>query len=54
MGAFGVISFGIVWAYYLYENKQRRSGRREALADGRTEEELKELGDKSPRFIFVT
>ncbi|KAL2834628.1 major facilitator superfamily domain-containing protein [Aspergillus pseudoustus] len=54
MGAFGVISFGTVWAYYLYENTQRRSGRREALVDGRTEEDLKELGDKSPRFIFVT
>ncbi|CAH0056896.1 unnamed protein product [Clonostachys solani] len=54
MGAFGVISFGMVWAFYIYENKQRVSGKRESQTEGLTEEEVNELGDKSPRFIYVT
>ncbi|KAL4881806.1 putative MFS transporter [Aspergillus karnatakaensis] len=54
MGAFAVVSFGSVWAYYLWENKQRKDGKREGVVDALTEDELKELGDRSPRFIFVT
>lgn len=54
MGAFAVVTYAIVWAYYVYENKQRKAGKREGRIAGLTEEEVRELGDKSPRFFFAT
>ncbi|KAL1858295.1 hypothetical protein VTK73DRAFT_7850 [Phialemonium thermophilum] len=54
MGGFAVVTYAIVWAYYVYENKQRKSGKRDFQLEGLADEEVRELGDKSPRFIFVT
>ena len=54
MGAFAVVGFGTVWVYYIYTNSRRESGKEDKKTAGLTEAELKELGDKSPRFIFVT
>jgi MFS family permease len=54
MGAFAIVTYTLVWAYYVYENKQRKAGKRDGRMAGLTEEEIRELGDKSPRFIFAT
>lgn len=54
MLAFGVISFGFMWVYYLVINKRRREGVDEGKTGGLTEAELLELGDKNPKFIYVT
>ena len=54
MGAFAVVGFGTVWVYYIYINGRRASGKEDEKTAGMSEAELEELGDKSPRFIFVT
>ena len=54
MGAFAVVGFGTVWVYYIYINGRRASGKEDEKTAGLSEAELEELGDKSPRFIFVT
>ncbi|KIH88118.1 MFS transporter [Sporothrix brasiliensis 5110] len=54
MGAFAVVTYGLVWAYYVYENKQRTAGKRDARISGLTDDQVRELGDKSPHFIFAT
>lgn len=54
MGTFAVAAFGTVWAYYIYINGRRASGKEDTKTAGLTEAELEELGDKSPRFKFVT
>lgn len=39
--------------YFTWENKQRRLGRRDWKLEGKSEEEIKELADESPTFMFT-
>ena len=43
-----------MWLYYTLENKRRIAGKKDNGIAGMTESEIEELGDKNPRFIFVT
>ena len=54
MVAYGVLSFVFMWAYYTYMNKRRAEGKEDHKIAGLTEEEIEELGDDSPRFVYVT
>ena len=52
--ALGVASFGSMWCYYLLKNKRRRAGKEDHRIGGLSDSEIEELGDKNPRFIYVT
>ncbi|KAB5572170.1 major facilitator superfamily domain-containing protein [Coniochaeta sp. 2T2.1] len=54
MVAYGVLSFVFMWAYYTYMNKRRAEGKEDHKIAGLTEDEIEELGDDSPRFVYVT
>jgi hypothetical protein len=38
--------------YFSARNKSRRSGNEDSKVAGKTEEEIAELGDENPRFMF--
>lgn len=39
--------------YFIRKNKARQNGEEDHLVEGKTEEEINELGDESPRFLFT-
>ena len=39
--------------YFTRRNKARQNGEEDHLIEGKTEEEIAELGDESPRFLFT-
>lgn len=39
--------------YFMRKNKARQNGDEDHLIQGKTEEEIAELGDESPRFLFT-
>jgi MFS family permease len=43
-----------MYMYLTRENKLRADGKRDHLIEGKTEEEIREMGDKSPRFVYTT
>jgi hypothetical protein len=47
---------GSVVTHFLLEreNKKRRSGARDYLAEGKSEKEIEAMGDVRPDFIYVT
>lgn len=51
---FGVVSFGFMWMYYVFINKRRADGKEDHTIQGLSGSEIEELGDKSPRFVYVT
>ena len=54
MLVFGVVSFGFMWLYYIFVNKRRAAGKEDHKIRGLTDEEVEELGDRSPRFVYIT
>jgi hypothetical protein len=54
MVAFGVLSFGFMWGFYIAVNKRRAEGKENHKIVGMSDEEVEELGDDSPRFKYVT
>lgn len=51
---FGVVSFLFMWIYYVIVNKRRADGKEDYKVQGLSDEEIDELGDRSPRFVYVT
>ncbi|GAB1197090.1 hypothetical protein APSETT444_006376 [Aspergillus pseudonomiae] len=51
---FAGIVYGLMWFYYRQKNIRRVQGLEDEKVAGMTEEEIEELGDKSPRFIYST
>ena len=49
----GVVS-GLLWWTFVRINARRRAGGEDEKALGKTEEEIDEMGDESPRYIYVT
>lgn len=50
--AAGAIFLSIMF-YFIQKNKARQDGEEDHLVEGKTEEEINELGDESPRFLFT-
>jgi hypothetical protein len=46
--------FAFLHFYFVWENKQRRLGKRDYKMEGKTEEEILAMGDENPRFMFTT
>lgn len=53
MVAAAAIIYAIMWAYFLAANKKRSAGKQDAKIVGKTEEEIAEMGDENPRFLFT-
>ncbi|KAE8374873.1 phosphoglycerate mutase-like protein [Aspergillus bertholletiae] len=51
---FAGIVYGFMWFYYRQKNIRRVQGLEDERIAGMTDEEIEELGDKSPRFIYST
>ncbi|RVD80425.1 uncharacterized protein DFL_008322 [Arthrobotrys flagrans] len=49
----GIMAYGALLTYYISENKARDAGKRDHLIEGKSEEEINEMGDDSPRFRYV-
>lgn len=50
---FAVVGFTLLSVYYRRENKKRDSGARDHLLDGKSEAEIAQMGDDSPRYRYV-
>lgn len=45
---------GVLWWAFARINKRRLAGREDEKMLGKTEEEIDEMGDESPRYIYAT
>lgn len=50
---FAAILYIVMYAYFKSENAKRASGKRDAIKQGLTEEEVIALGDENPGFVFA-
>lgn len=48
------IVYGLMSVYFTNANKRRMRGDEDAKIAGMSNEEIEELGDRSPRFIYAT
>jgi hypothetical protein len=48
------IVYGLMSVYFTNANKKRMRGDEDAKVAGMSHEEIEELGDRSPRFMFAT
>jgi hypothetical protein len=53
MVAYAACIFGGMSFYFSRINKRRREGKEDYKIAGMTEEEINELGDESPRFMYT-
>jgi hypothetical protein len=42
-----------MYLYFRWRNQQRLAGKEDYKIEGKTEEEIAEMGDDSPRFLFT-
>ena len=52
--AVSVVMDLILWWYMVRTNKRRKAGKEDYKIVGMTDEEVNELGDQSPRYIYAT
>lgn len=48
------ILYGVMSVYFTNANKKRERGDEDHKMAGLSEEEIEELGDRSPRFMYAT
>lgn len=53
MVGMATVVYAIMSSYFLLANKRRAAGKEDWKAEGKMEEEVAELGDVSPRFIYT-
>lgn len=53
MVALGVIIYAFMWWWYRRANKRRDEGEMDDKYRGMAEEDLRELGDDSPRYRYT-
>jgi hypothetical protein len=53
MVAFAVAVYGFMWFYFARVNARRARGEEDYKIEGMTEEQIAELGDDSPRFVYT-
>jgi hypothetical protein len=54
MVAFALVCYGILWFALAGTNSRREKGEEDHLIAGKSDEEIAEMGDDSPRFRFTT
>ena len=53
MAAVAAIIYTVMSFYFFRRNKKRQAGKEDFLTHGKTEEEIAEMGDENPRFVFT-
>lgn len=53
MVAWAVAVYAFMWLYFARVNERREKGEEDHLIEGMSEEEIAELGDDSPRFVYT-
>lgn len=53
MVAFALVCYAILWAYLGILNSRRERGEEDYLIEGKSEEEVAEMGDESPKFRYT-
>ncbi|KIV81911.1 hypothetical protein PV11_04059 [Exophiala sideris] len=53
MAAVAAIIYTVMSLYFFKRNKRRQAGKEDSILVGKTEEEIAELGDENPRFVFT-
>ena len=51
--AFASIVYGYMWWYFSMVNARRARGEEDYRIEGMSDEEIAELGDDSPRFVYT-
>ncbi|KAL9610940.1 MAG: hypothetical protein Q9167_004382 [Letrouitia subvulpina] len=52
--AVSVTMDAVLWSYMARTNRRRKAGKEDDKMEGMTEYEINEMGERSPRYIFVT
>ncbi|KIW02884.1 uncharacterized protein PV09_05934 [Verruconis gallopava] len=52
--ALGAVIYGSMSAYLTYVNRRRREGLENSKVEGLTPDEIEDLGDENPRFVYAT
>lgn len=47
-----VLFFSLMWVYYHSVNRDRAHGKEDDKIAGMSEEDIQEMGEKSPRFVY--
>lgn len=53
MVAMGTLIYGLLWAWYRRENQRRADGTLREKYQNLSDDELRELGDESPRYAYT-
>ncbi|KAF2798229.1 high-affinity nicotinic acid transporter-like protein [Melanomma pulvis-pyrius CBS 109.77] len=54
MVAWAILCYSLLWFYFAKANAKRANGEEDHLVEGMSDEEIAELGDDSPRFVYTT
>ena len=53
MVAMAVLCYALMWYWFRSANQKRRDGKEDWKTQGKTDDEVAELGDASPRFVYT-
>jgi hypothetical protein len=53
MVGFASVTYGCMSLYFMKRNARRSSGLEDKRIEDKTEEEIGEMGDESPRYVFT-
>ncbi|KIW61067.1 hypothetical protein PV05_01229 [Exophiala xenobiotica] len=53
MAGVAAVIYTIMSVYFWSRNKKRQAGKEDSVTSGKTEEEIAEMGDENPRFVFT-
>jgi hypothetical protein len=50
---FASVLYGCMSLYFMKQNSRRLAGMEDGKMQGKTEDEIKEMGDESPKYVFT-
>ena len=53
MVAFACLCYAFMWVYFVRVNARRARGEEDYKIEGMSDDEIAELGDDSPRFVYT-
>lgn len=53
MAGVGAVIYTFMSIHFFSRNKARQAGKEESVTAGKSEEEVAEMGDENPRFVFT-
>jgi hypothetical protein len=53
MVSWAVAVYAFMWLYFTRVNARREKGEEDHLIEGMSDDEIAELGDDSPRFVYT-